>query len=97
MRGDDTICSQSFKTLNSSANSTTIHDLKNTNVHICRLVVEILMDLSKKFIDDEDNLDALIPLAQRLSSMKSYLGGTEFLLQGFSPIFKNNLHHFQCK
>lgn len=85
IRGDETICSQSFKT--SSMNSA-ILDVKNTNEHICRLVVEILMDLSRKC--NEDDLEEFKTLAQRLSCMKNYLGGAEFLLKGFAPVFKKN-------
>lgn len=64
--------------------------MKISNEYICRLVVEILMDVSRICIENEENLDALIPLAQRLGCMKSYLGGSEFLLKGFSPILTRN-------
>lgn len=97
MRGDDTICSQSFKTISSSMNSTFL-DVRNTNEHICRLVVEVLIEVSKKCIDDEEeNLDALIPLVHRLYCMKNYLGNSEFLLKGFSPILKKNFPFYYGK
>lgn len=94
MRGDDTICSQSFKT---PSTCSTFQDVKISNEHICRLVVEILMDVSKSCIESNENLDDLIPLAQRLSCMKSYLGGSEFLLKGFSPILTKNLPLYRGK
>lgn len=82
---DETICSQSFKT--ASVNSGLL-DVKNTNEHICRLVVNILMELSEKFV--EDDVESFKILAQRLSCMKNYLGGAEFLLKGFTKILTKN-------
>lgn len=63
-------------------------NVKNTNEHLCRLVVEILMELSKKF--NESDLEAFIALGHRLSCMKDYLGGAEFLLKGFAPLLTRN-------
>lgn len=65
---------------------------RNTNEHICKLVVEVLMDLSKRCVEKPDQWqpDVLISLAQRLSCMKTYLGGSEFLLKGFSAILQSN-------
>lgn len=77
-------------------NSTILY-VRHTNEQICRLVVEILMDISKRCIKQEENLDALIPLAQRLCCMKNFLGGSEFLLKGFSPILIKNFPSYQCK
>jgi hypothetical protein len=53
-------------------------------------VVEILMDLSKRCVEkpDEWQPSILMSLAQRLTCMKSYLGGSEFLLKGFSTILQ---------
>lgn len=82
----DTECSQSFRT--SSLPAT--FGFRNTNEHICKLVVEILMDLSKRCVEkpDEWQPSTLMSLAQRLTCMKSYLGGSEFLINGFSAVLQ---------
>lgn len=84
----DTEGSQSLRTRSLSA----AIGFRHTNEHICKLVVEILMDLSRRCVERPDQWqpDVLIALAQRLSCMKSYLGGSEFLLKGFSTILQSN-------
>lgn len=69
---------------------------RNTNEHICKLVVEILMDLSKRCIERPEQWQAniLISLAQRLICMKTYLGGSEFLLRGFAAILQSQDENF---
>jgi hypothetical protein len=50
------------------------------------------MDLSKRCVERPEQWqpNVLISLAQRLTCMKTFLGGSEFLLRGFAPILKNN-------
>lgn len=56
---------------------------------ICRLVVDILIELSQKCIQNPlvwcDNLAQLI---NRLFVIREYLGGPLFLLKGFAPVLK---------
>lgn len=56
---------------------------------ICRLVVDILIELSHKCSEDplgwNDNLAQLI---NRLFVIREYLGGPLFLLKGFAPVLK---------
>ncbi|CRK97431.1 CLUMA_CG010820, isoform A [Clunio marinus] len=80
----DTECSQ----FNRSTSSPAPSKFRNTNEHICKLVVEILMELSRRCVEKPSQWDpnVLTSLAQRLSCMKTYLGGSEILLKGFSGI-----------
>jgi hypothetical protein len=88
----ETECSQSLRTISLPA----ALGFRNTNEHICKLVTEILMDLSRRCVDNPDQWQPtiLISLAQRLICMKSFLGGPEFLLRGFAPILMRNDENF---
>lgn len=50
------------------------------------------MELSKRCIEKNVpwNAEILTVLATRLGCLKMYLGNTEFLLKGFSPLFTAN-------
>jgi hypothetical protein len=57
------------------------------------------MEISSKFMESEEGWDAksLSILAQRLSGLKEYLGGSQFLINGFSPILSNNNPNLQSE
>ncbi|XP_073836840.1 lysosomal-trafficking regulator mauve [Musca autumnalis] len=59
---------------------------------ICRLVVDILIELSQKCCESPVAgwCDNLAQLVNRLFVIREYLGGPLFLLQGFAPILKCN-------
>lgn len=59
---------------------------------ICRLVVDILIELSQKCIERPSIWCAnLTQLINRLFVIREYLGGPLFLLKGFAPVL--NCHH----
>jgi hypothetical protein len=55
------------------------------------------MDLSRRCVEKPDQWqpNTLINLVQRLSCMKPYLGGSDFLLKGFSPILQTKGNMFK--
>lgn len=58
---------------------------------ICRIVVEILFELSKKCLDDPNFWPGLLyQILTRLSVIRSVLGGSVFLIKGFSPVLESN-------
>ncbi|XP_061392771.1 lysosomal-trafficking regulator [Musca vetustissima] len=59
---------------------------------ICRLVVDILIELSQKCCESPVSgwCDNLAQLVNRLFVIREYLGGPLFLLKGFAPILKCN-------
>lgn len=58
---------------------------------ICRLVVDILIELSQKCCENPSGWsDNLAQLLNRLFVIREYLGGPLFLLKGFAPILKCN-------
>lgn len=58
---------------------------------ICRLVVEILIELSQKCCENPSGwCDNLAQLINRLFVIREYLGGPLFLLKGFAPVLKCN-------
>lgn len=58
---------------------------------ICRIIVEILFELSKKCLDDPNFWPGLLyQILTRLSVIRSVLGGSVFLIKGFSPVLESN-------
>ncbi|XP_075162277.1 lysosomal-trafficking regulator mauve [Haematobia irritans] len=58
---------------------------------ICRLVVDVLIELSQKCCESPSGwCDNLAQLVNRLFVIREYLGGPLFLLKGFAPILKCN-------
>lgn len=82
-----------------SSSFNTICNFKNTNEHICQLVIEILMDLSRRYIENKDQWDPelLTVLINRLNSVNKNFEDSAFLLKGFSPILSTNDKDFDCK
>lgn len=58
---------------------------------LCRLVIEIMIELSVKCIKNPDAwTDNLTQLANRLFVVRESLGGSLFLLKGFAPLLSCN-------
>lgn len=58
---------------------------------ICRVVVDILIELSKRCLDDSEFWPSyLLPITQRLTAIRDSLGGSLFLLRGFAPILESD-------
>ncbi|XP_070492270.1 lysosomal-trafficking regulator [Chironomus tepperi] len=70
----------------------TISNFKNTNEHICKLVIEILMNLSIRYLENRDQWDpeVMTSLMRRISCMNKYFGGSDFIIKGFSPVLSLN-------
>jgi hypothetical protein len=63
----------------------------NTNQSVCHLVIEVLIELSKKCLKDRNFwVENLKKLSKRLSNLRNFLGGSTFLLKGFFPLLKLN-------
>lgn len=89
-----------FSASNCSASIRTISlGYRHTNEHICQLVVEILMELSSRCVENPEQWqpEVLMSLALRLTCMKSYLGGSEFLLKGFAKILQTRDERFKSE
>lgn len=58
---------------------------------ICRVVVDILMELSKRCLEDSEFWPTyLLPITQRLTAIRDALGGALYLLRGFAPILESD-------
>ncbi|KAL7034576.1 hypothetical protein ACKWTF_008011 [Chironomus riparius] len=75
----------------------TVSNFKDTNEHICKLVIEILMNLSIKYIENRDQWDAeeITTLMKRLSCMNKYFGNSDFIIKGFTPILTRKENEFE--
>ncbi|XP_055527786.1 lysosomal-trafficking regulator [Wyeomyia smithii] len=61
------------------------------NENICTLVVDILIELSKKCALNPQNwCPVLAQLVLKLNSIKEYLGGSLYLISGFGPILEKS-------
>lgn len=64
---------------------------RSTNQHICKLVLEILIELSHRCVKKKIFWPSILTsLASKLAVMKTYLGGSEFLLKGFAAVLTAN-------
>lgn len=58
---------------------------------ICKIVIEILIDLSKRCLQYPDFcLNGLMQIATRLYSIRDLLGGPFYLIKGFASILETN-------
>lgn len=58
---------------------------------ICRIVTDILIDLSRRCLDDHEfSISNLMEIASRLFSIRYLLGGSMYLIRGFSAILETN-------
>lgn len=58
---------------------------------ICRIVVDILIELSKRCLDEPDFWPVyLLPITQRFTAIRESLGGSLYLLRGFAPVLESN-------
>lgn len=61
------------------------------NQHICTIVVDILIELSKKCANNPQNwCSVLAQMVLKLNGIKEYLGGSLYLITGFSPILEKS-------
>lgn len=58
---------------------------------ICRIVVDILIELAKRCLDDPDFWPKyLLPITQRFTAIRESLGGSLYLVRGFAPVLESN-------
>lgn len=61
------------------------------HVGICRIVVEILIEMSKRCLRDHSFcLNSTIQIATRLFSIRDVLGGPLYLIKGFTKLLESN-------
>nr|XP_019543989.2 uncharacterized protein LOC109414613 [Aedes albopictus]XP_029723549.1 uncharacterized protein LOC109414613 [Aedes albopictus] len=61
------------------------------NQHICNIVVDILVELSKKCATDPQNwCSTLSQMVLKLNGIKSHLGGSLYLITGFGPVLQRS-------
>jgi hypothetical protein len=59
--------------------------------NLCKIVVEILFDLSQKCLQESTFWPSLLTqLANRLAMVRDSIGGSKFLLAGFQPVLESN-------
>jgi hypothetical protein len=59
--------------------------------NLCKIVVEILFDLSKRCLQESTFWPSLLTqLANRLAMVRDSIGGSNFLLAGFQPVLESN-------
>lgn len=64
---------------------------RNHIVHeeICRIVIDILIDLSKRCLDDPNFWPGyLMQIAVRFATIRESIGGSLYLIKGFTPILE---------
>lgn len=61
------------------------------HVDICRIVVDILIELAKRCLEEPDFWPVyLLPITQRFIAIRESLGGALLLLRGFAPVLESN-------
>lgn len=81
----DSMWSQSSKVSTPPFRTHVVHE------GICKIVIEILIDLSKRCLDNPIFWpNQLMQIATRLSSIKELLGGSLFIIKGFATILESN-------
>ncbi|XP_021693920.1 uncharacterized protein LOC5568525 isoform X2 [Aedes aegypti] len=61
------------------------------NQHICNIVVDILVELSKKCATDPQNwCSTLSQMVLKLNGIKNHLGGSLYLITGFGPVLQRS-------
>lgn len=58
---------------------------------ICRIVTDILIDLSRRCLEDHEfSINNLMEIASRLYSIRDLLGGSMYLIRGFGSVLETN-------
>lgn len=57
---------------------------------ICKIVIEILIDLSKRCLNQNFCLNSLMQIATRVYSIRDLLGGSLYLIKGFATVLESS-------